>query len=348
MKHAQSSGWRVVRSRSVILLVGALAFVGAVAQGPAQPAGSATIPVFQGTPEPPPEQVALDKQLKEIPSPPQRARGSVQELVDQIARQAGGREKLDRARAGGKPEQAIAAADREAPDVVELERQKPPAPPKSARPSRTELEAAIAAQAGGREKLQRARQGGRPDQPPPRASLWQQTTHWLAGLPSIIAPAHAAGELSLTLTPATNAQGAHGGLSTTQSTPSGTFSGYAVIYGALATNYTPNNTAIHVSAHSRTWDAATTSRIERPYVYLSTRVPTEGYYIVNTRAYAGAGVQLRRYVANPSGYAVVQTFDASGTVDRPALIYLTAGYHVFYWVFPSYFAFYSASIDSYP
>jgi hypothetical protein len=348
MKHAQSSGWHVVASRSVILLVGALAFVGASAQGSAQPAGSATIPVFQGANEPPPDQVALEKQLKEMPSPPQRARGSVQELVDQIARQAGGREKLERARAGGKPEQVISAADRQPPDIAELERQKPPAPPKSARPSRTELEAAIAAQPGGREKLQRARQGGRPDQAPPQASLWQQASHWLASMPSIIAPAHAAGELSITLTPATNAQGAHGALYATQSTPNGIFHAYASVYGATVYNYVPNNSYISASTLSVNWDAATTSRTERPFVIFSTRVPKEGYYIVNTRATAGAGVQLRRYNANPYGFPVVQTFDASGTVDRPALLYLTAGYHSFYWIFPAYVMFYSASIDSYP
>jgi hypothetical protein len=348
MKHAQSSGRHVVASRPVILLVGALAFAGALAQGSGQPAGNTAIPVFQGANEPPPDQAALEKQLKEIPSPPQRARGSVQELVDQIARQPGGREKLERARAGGKPERVIAAADRQPPDIAELERQKPPAPPKSARPSRKELEAAIAAQPGGQEKLQRARQGGRPDQAPPRASLWQQASHWLASMPSIIAPAHAAGELSLTLTPATNAQGAHGALYATQSTPDGSFLAVAYVYGAQITYYSPSNSYLSGYSSSRNWDTATTSRVERPYILVSTRVPKEGYYIVNTRAYGAAGVQLRRYSSNPYGYPVVQTFDASGTVDRPALVYLTAGYHTFYLIFPSSFTFYSASIDSYP
>lgn len=347
MTHAQSAGRLVAGFRPLVLFLGALAFAGATPAFP-QSAGGAAIPVFQGTNEPPPDQVALEKEQKAMPSPPQRARGSVQELVDQIARQAGGREKLDRARAGGRPDHAIAAADRQPPDVAELERQKPPAPPKSARPSRKELEDAIAAQPGGRDKLQRAHQGGRPDQPPPRASLWENTTNWLANVSSIVAPAHAAGELSITLTPATNAQGAHGGLYATQSTPNGNLFARAYVYGAFASYGYPSNSAVYAATTTRNWEAATTSRVERPYIWVSMGVPKEGYYIVNTRASAGTGVQLRRVSSNPFGYPVVQTFDASGTVDRPALVYLTAGNHSFYWIFPSSFMFYSASVDSYP
>lgn len=348
MKHTQSAGRLVAGSRSVVLFLGALAFAGALTQALAQSDVGAAIPVFQGANEPPPDQVALEKEQKAMPSPPQRARGSVQELVDQIARQAGGREKLERARAGGRPDHAIAAPDRQPPDVTELERQKAPAPPKSARPSRKELEDAIATQPGGRDKLQRARQGGRPDQPPSRASLWENATNWLANMSSIVPPAHAAGELSITLTPATNAQGAHGALYASQSTPNGAFTARAYVYGALAGFYTPNNSYATGAATTRNWDTATTSRVERPFVYVSIGVPKEGYYIVNTRASAGAGVQLRRYSSNPYGYPVLQTFDASGVVDRPALVYLTAGYHTFYWIFPYGFTFYSASVDSYP
>ena len=331
---------------AIAVLLGALAIPGAVMQAFAQGSPAQAIPVFEGSRTPSPEEAALEKQRQEAPATPQRARPSVQELVDQIGRQAGGREKLERAKAGGKPDQVIAAADRAAPEAAELERQKPPAPPKSARPSRKELEEAIGAQAGGREKLERARQGGRPDRAPPQASLSERAATWLASLPSVITPAHAAGELSITLTPTTNAQGSHAGLYSSQSTPSGNMSATAYVYGPYVSNWAPNNTFAYAYTWTRNWDGTTTSRNERPYVYLYVYVPKESYYIVNTRASTGAGVQLRRYSAGT--YPIVQTFDASGLADRPALVYLTAGGHTFYWVFPSYFYFYSASVDSYP
>lgn len=330
----------------IAVMLGALAIPGASMQVLAQGNSAQVIPVFEASKEAPPEQAALDKQLKEAPAAPQHVRPSVQELVDQISRQAGGREKLERARSGGKPEQVIMAADRPAPEAAELEREKPSAPPKSARPSRKELEDAIGAQPGGRERLERARQGGRPDRAPPQASLSERAAAWLASLPSVIAPAHAAGELSITLTPTTNALGSHAGLYSSQMTPSGYMSASAVAYGAYVYSGAPNSNYIYTTTFTRNWDNTTTSRNERPYVYLYVNVPKEGYYIVNTRAWSGAGVQLRRYSAGT--YPIVQTFDASGMLDRPALVYLTAGSHTFYWVFPSYFTFYSASVDSYP
>jgi hypothetical protein len=331
------AGWA-----TTIGVLGALALTGVVTTVDAQGKKEPVLEVFEASTQAPPEVAEMERAAKEAPAAPAKARPSVDELVELIGRQRGGKEELERARKGGKPSHALAASERPPPEVAEQEKQKPPAPPRSARPNRQELEQAIASQPGGREKLERARKGGRPDQAPPRASLADRAAAWLAWLPPLISPAHAAGELSVTLTPKVNSAGSHAGLNASASSARGTLWAFANFYGAIASGYFPSSAKIHGSNVSTSWG----SKSEAPFLQLRLNVPQDGYYIVNTRAYGGSGVQLRRYHAG--SFSIVQTFDAQGTTDRPALVYLTQGAHYFYWVFPNVVHLYSASVDSYP
>lgn len=290
--------------------------------------------------------------MQQVPDPP-AAPPSVEDLVAQIARQRGGKERLEEARKGGRPAHAIVASERPPPDVAEMEKRQPPPPPRSMRPTRQELEKAISSQAGGREKLERARQGGRPDQPPPRTSAMQRAAEWFAWLPDLITPAHAAGALSLTLTPKTDPYGRHSGLASKVTAGSDTLYAYTMTRGGLIHGSTPANDYVEGYSYQINWDSKTTSKSERPYTVLTLTIPRDGYYIVNMRASSPVGgVQLRRFQSSRypigQGYPVVQTFDATGLADRPALLYLTKGIHSLYWVYPGKFTLYSVSVNSYP
>lgn len=337
----------------LLAAMGALSVAGAFTQAEAQGNKGHGLEVFEAAQQPPPEHVEMERHRKEAPEAPRAARPSVQELVEQIARQRGGKERLEQARKGGRPEHAIAASQRPPPDAAELEKQKPPAPPRSMRPTRQELEQVISRQDGGRGKLDRARQGGRPDQPPPRTSATQRVAEWFAWLPEVIASAHATTDttytstpspLSVTVTPTVGTNGAHAGLT---ARTAGTPSLYASVF--LRNTYmhsgSPTSAMVHAFPFQFNWDGNTQSASVRPFLSLTVGVPRDGYYIISTRASGPAGIQLRRY-AGTRAYPVVQTFDAAGTADRPALVYLTKGYHYFYWVSPGYLIFYSASVYS--
>lgn len=327
-------------------LLGTLTLAGGITDADAQGSKGQALEVFEAAQQAPPEHAELERATREAPAAPAQARPGVDELVGQIARQRGGKERLEQARKGGRPEHAFAASQRPPPDAAELERQKPPAPPRSMRPTRQELEQAISRQEGGRGKLDRARQGGRPDQPPPRTSATQRVAEWFAWLPEVIASAHAAGELSVTLTPKVNTSGAHAELYGKATAGTDVLSVSAYMRSVQTSSGSPSNSHVTGYPYLMNWDADTRSRGERPFLGLTVRVPLDGYYIINARAHGPAGVQLRRYQS--ATYPVVQTYDASGTADRPALVYLTRGYHYFYWVSPSHLIFYSASVDSYP
>jgi hypothetical protein len=335
------AGWA-----TTIGVLGALALTAVVTTVDAQGKKEPVLEVFEASTQAPPEVAEMERARKQMPAAPAKARPGVAELVELIGRQRGGKEELERARKGGKPSDVLAASEGPPPEVAEQEKQKPPAPPRNARPSRQELEQAIARQPGGREKLERARQGGRPDQPPPRASMADRAAEWLAWLPPLISPAYAAGELSVTVTPKVNSAGAHAGLRASASSPSGSLVLIAFSYGSYLSNVATNSAHIFGHPFTINWDNTTSSKSERPYVLTYVIVPKAGYYIVNTRAYSGPGVQLRRYQAG--SYPIVQTFEVGGTADRPALVYLAKGTHAFYWLFPSTTLFYSASVDSYP
>lgn len=328
--------------------VAALGLTAAASESLAQGRAGHGLEVLEAARQPPPDVIEIEQATRQMPAPPAHARAEIAELVEQIARQRGGRERLDEARRGGRPAHAMAASRQPPPDVAEFERQKPLAPPSSARPSHKELEQAIGRQAGGREKLERARQGGRPDRAPPRASLRERTGKWIAWLPALVSPAHAAGKLSVTLTPrVTGDRGQHDGLSARSSSAADALRADIVLWGSYVSPNTPTSIYGYAGRVTMTWDSATVSRVERPFVRLGVYAPREGFYIINTRAATESGVQLRRWQSG-SGYVVMQTFDAEGMADRPALVYLAQGQHYFYWVSPNWYSFYSASVDSFP
>jgi len=353
MKRPLPAGRQLAGSFTMTALLGALVLAGsftkADVQGNEEGKEERALEVFEAAEQAPPEYAELERATQQLPEVPARARPNIDELVAQVARQRGGKERIEQARKGGRPEHAIAASQRPPPDVAEMERQKPPAPPRSNRPTRQELEQVISRQQGGREKLDRARQGGRPDQPPPKTSALERVAGWFAWLPDVITSARAAGELSVTLTPQVDSNGAHRGLTGSSAAGSDSLYASAFLRGTYVDSGYPRNSAVYGYQSNILWEGDIRSISQRPYVQLTVRVPRDGYYIINTRAYGPAGVQLRRY-AYPSQpmYPVVQTFAASGTADRPALVYLTKGSHYFSWIFTGWVQFYSASVDSYP
>lgn len=350
MKRPFNASRQPAGSFTTAALLGALAltssFTSADAQESEEGNKGRALEVFEAAQQAPPEHAELERAMKGLPAAPARARPGVDELVAQVARQHGGKERLERARKGGRPEHAIKASQRPPPGVTKAEKQTPPAPPRSKRPTRQELEQVISRQPGGREKLDRARKGGRPDRAPPKTSATERLAEWFAWLPDVISSAHAAGELSVTLTPQVGSGGAHGGLAARSAAGSDGLYASVVIRGAHVTSGTPRNSYVAGLPYQINWDANTRSETRRPFVRLRVIAPRDGYYIINTRAWSSTGVQLRRY--QYPDYPLVQTFDASGTADRPALVYLTKGYHHFYWVSPGYLYLYSASVDSYP
>lgn len=347
---------RPLPALAIVVLVAA-AIGGVSAQPPTQVSVAQAIPVFEASGSSPPEEAVLNQAIAGARAVPQRVRPTIEELIDQIGRQPGGRERLNRAGQGARPEQVITAAAGPAPEAVKSGFRQAPKPRVSVRPSLAELEAAITAAPGGREKLERARQGGRPDRAPPQASRLQRTQLLLAGLPALIGTANAYGtaaasaHVNVTLTPQISATtGRFTGLSGNTATASGTLTARVALRGVTVSEFLSGTDYLYLTPHNNAWTSSTSSRIERPYVSLSLGVPSDGYYIVSVRADAAAGVQLYRYAgatAVSNIYTLVQSF-STAALDRPALVYLARGGHTFYWVFPSTTSFYSASIDSYP
>jgi hypothetical protein len=324
---------------------------GAIAPDARAQSNGHQLEVFEPATQPPPDQVELEAQRKQAPPAPGTAAPSAEELVNEISRQRGGREKLEEARKGGRPAHALPSSDRAPPELAQLEQHKPPAPPRNVHPTVQELEQSVARQPGGREKLERARQGGRPDRPAPRSSSKPET--WFAWVPQLVANANAqtlaptttlVSAPVLTVTPKVDASGRHAGLSASMPHGGGTLRVQLAIWGSIVTAEYPTSGLVHNSGYSISWGDRVVSSASRPYVTLTVHAPADGYYVVNTRANARSGVELRRWVQ--SGAPLINTFDATGTADRSALVYLLKGTHYFHWVFPgtSWNTIYSASV----
>lgn len=275
---------------------------------------------------PPPEITQLENQIGT--AKPAATRASKVELAQRIAAQPGGVLQLDNARARRLDKTLASSASLPAEfAATDAAMRLAPTPPRTLRPAKQELEAVIQRQPGGSAKLQRARQPLNPALQKPRISMLD-----LFGIGS----ARAAGNLSITLTPQTNASGNHAALASTSPIAS------AMIVGSVVSPSYPSNAYAFLYSVSYDWGGGLTSSITRPFVGLVFNAPEAGYYIINTRASAGAGVQLRHRGTT------LQTYQDTGLTDRPALVNLSPGYHYFQWIFPGNAFFYSASIDSFP
>lgn len=178
-------------------------------------------------------------------------------------------------------------------------------------PGRAELVKVIRALPGGAELIERARRDGAAISAGPGRAAG--VLAWLN--PFRVPEARAQSDYSVTVTP-------------TQYSRYSPEYAYLWAYGAQCCSTS------HIGlAAPRSWSTGGTSNsITGPYAGLSIRVPATGWYIVNFR-----GVTYGARASLTHGYSadVVRTFDysnRSGTQDYPALVHLTQGHHVFYFI----------------
>jgi len=206
--------------------------------------------------------------------PPGRARAPgqvrVQDLLQFIERQRGGRAKVALIRAG-KPGNARPAS------TPAGEAEGNPADPPGRRVGQTSLADLldiIRRQPGGRDKLEAARATGRPGGPPPEVSPLRD---WLAALsPFTPRVAQAQGGL-------VPSYGCLAAASNHWTGPSCQVKAYGATYPAMSSDY-----GIHLrnylSTSSTSWGGAWGHRIEDPAIVIGFNAPHTGWYVINVYA----------------------------------------------------------------
>ena len=125
--------------------------------------------------------------------------------------------------------------------------------------------------------------------------------------------------------------------------------GYVSFIGQTIQTYTPSITSsayIYPSPYFITLGG-------KPYyswVNYSQSFPTNGYYIVNLNAYAPLGTIVNLWHYGPTGWVAIKTFTAStgGVQNFPHLEYYASGTHYFvYTVSSGYVYAYEVNLDSY-
>ncbi|MFT5482882.1 MAG: hypothetical protein ACI9GW_001537 [Halieaceae bacterium] len=184
----------------------------------------------------------------------------------------------------------------------------------------------IHARPGGRERIEHAEKARRPGGGK-KVSTNSQTPNVVDGILSfIVTQAQAADAGSLDLTPTVDQYGAH------RSLYSPSPYGYATFYGALVNHAYPRDAYVRLSTSIVTGLGGTATT---PHVQVTVRVPADGWYTLNMNAYltATSGVSIKHYEGGK--YVTLENLQkTSGWSDYATLQYLSAGYHLFYWVLP--------------
>jgi hypothetical protein len=288
----------------------AITFVGGLI-GPLSLAATLTAqnPEFKPRPaaaQPPPEVAEAERERP--PQAPSR-QPTLQELLDQVARQTGGKDKVDRARTGKRVK--LRPAVRTAPpEAMAIEGARPPRDP-GRRSSLNELLDQVRKQPGGAAKVDAALRHGRPN--PQRTG----TMAWSLGLTADPVPLSVTSQaFSLGLNASNNFR--------VSSSNYATFNGTR---GSLPT---------HLWSYSKNSNWGTFGhKVEKPVAFLKVTVPRDDYYLVNVRA-TDAMAQLRIYDPVTRTYPIDTSWDRRGDqgwfFDYPAVVELSAGTHYIYWV----------------
>lgn len=225
------------------------------------------------------------------------------------------------------------------PEAAELEKlrgKKIPDPPGSA--SVVALVEKIKLQPGGIARLDKARQGVRPDRE--RQSWLGDGASFLSALnPLQVQVAYAATPFAVELTPKVDALGAHASLSSSSPDVK------AYFQEAWVDGYNTNSSWVFLFRPGAVTDP--TSTASNPHVWLACSIPTDGWYILNANASGSKTVTLLHWKG--TSFAYVQSFTPSALWnDYPSLQYLKAGSHNFYYVFPGMVRVSRLSVRSYP
>lgn len=222
------------------------------------------------------------------------------------------------------------------------------APPPS--PDVNELISKIRAMPGGQQAIDEAVRGGARIRPtaPPQDGESAEFRRTMRGGPF----------LDLESPPSNSVQATPFTLRMTPNAPSAsivvnasTYQGGITAYGAFTGSRYPATSTYWYMCGPGTWPTDpmwTPSGTGRNGIVMDIRVPTTGYYVVNFQAY-GTKANLKHY--ENGAYPVVTTWDlttTSGIQSYPALLYLAAGYHYFYWIneSPRCTVFYEAKITA--
>jgi hypothetical protein len=262
-----------------------------------------------------PPEMAQMKDEKPAPTKA-RTRPSRDALLQQVAKQPGGQEKVQKAKAKQQGKAVLRSSAKGPPEMAQMKDEKPEPTKARTRPSRDALLQQVAKQPGGQEKIQRANPKGFKLGPRSDATGWSLPS--ISSLNPFQAGVAHASSTPLILTP--NAP--------KKTSP---FLGYIGIFGEMGGYYKADLDGARLQNYSY---PALGMRIQNPFVYLRFNAFKSGWYLINFRTYSyGAKATLKHYTG--SGYATVQTWDLRAQrfwVDHPALLYLSAGYHSFYWV----------------
>jgi len=264
----------------------------------------------------PPEMAKL-KNVKAVPTKA-RTRPKRNALLQKVAKQKGGQEKVQKAKAKQRGKTVLRASSKEPPGMAKLKGMKVAPTKLRTRPARNVLFQKVFKQPGGKEKLQRARPKGL------KLGAGSDTTGWSLSSLSSLNPfragvAHASDGTTLYLTPQYPYK-------------TSPFYGRLIIIGELGGYY--NTYSGRARLYNWYLGSQIGTRVYKPCAYLAIRVPTSGWYMINFETYNGARATLKHYVSG-SGYPTVQTWDErshTGWTDHPALLNLSAGYHYLYWV----------------
>jgi hypothetical protein len=262
----------------------------------------------------PPEMAKL-KDTKAVPTKA-RTRPTRDALLQKVAKQKEGQDKVQRAKAKQKGKTVLRAASKEPPEMAKLKDTKAVPTKARTRPSRNALLQKVLKQPGGKEKIQKANPKGL------KLGAGWDTTGWSLPSLSSLNPftagvAHASDATTLVLTPQYPYK-------------SSPFWGVMCIFGELGGYY---NTYPGRARFYNYYNSSLGTRIYKPLAYVKINAPSSGWYLFNFETYNGAKATLKHSVSG-SGYVTVQTWDErshTGWTDHPALINLSAGYHYFYW-----------------
>ncbi len=264
----------------------------------------------------PPEIEKLEKE--KAPPVKERKQPSVKELLEKVRKQPGGKEKIEKAKAGKPGKKTHRASDKKPPEIEKLEKEKAPPVKERKQPSVKELLEKVRKQPGGKEKIEAAKKSGAKIG---TASDGRGSSSWLDSF-NLFKPKalYAQSSTSVTLTPRT----------AYVSTP---FLCYMYIYGVMRghlANYSSRETII-----THRYSSLLGTTIDNPYICLAVNAPSTGWYLINFETFYGSQVSLKHY--HRPLFETIQTWNQSGAeyFDYPAVVYLSAGRHYFYWIVES-------------
>jgi len=343
MKHALTT-WRF-KLASVAVIAGAFLVWIAIQQTntPAAYAGEkATVakPALQqlkASGKTPPELQMLED-AKALPTT-ERARPTKNELLNKVAAQPGGKDRVQKALAGKQGETILQASTSEPPEMKQLKETKALPTKERVRPTRSMLLDKVARQPGGQEKLKMVLPKELKSGKAPFASGFSLT--FLSELnPFKAGVAHAAPPVGKKiLTPVYKKSGDANASTETAVvlTPSelyktSPFQAEMEIYGVLRSLTCGPNVA-----WLNNLNLPSGTKIYKPCVRLDVNIPSSGWYMINFETYRGTKSTLKYIKFNGWSwvYDVIQTWDErnnDGYTDHPALVNLSTGWHSFYWI----------------